>query len=217
MNWKRSTTEIERHYDTLDVALHADYPKRQFEFCGELMPVNQPSNYKKIHKEVRKYLAHRNGLKQLFKRADHYFPYIEKRLTKCNLPEDLKYIPMIESRFVHETSSKGAQGFWQFMPITAVQFGLKVNDQVDERLDLKLSTNAACSYLNTLHSALNSWTLSAAAYNAGLSKVDNKIEDNDKKLFANYYNTSWNSETASYVFKLMAIKHIYENRQAYGL
>jgi hypothetical protein len=118
-----NTTFIVRHYDSLSVSYKVEYPKKQYDFCGENMPVHQSENYKKFNKEIRHFLAYRNGLKQLFRRADYYLPSIEKRLYKCNLPNDLKYIPMIESRFLNDTSSKGAAGFWQFMPATAQQYG----------------------------------------------------------------------------------------------
>lgn len=180
------------------------------------MPLNQQENYRKFNKELKKYLSYPNGLKQLFRRADYYLPVIEKNLGRCGLPEDLKYLPMVESRFLNDTSSKGAQGFWQFMPATAEAYGLVVNDSLDERHDPIKSTRAACSYLNQIHKQLGSWTLTVAAYNVGLGRVDGKLQRSER-LFPNYYNMTWNSETSAYVFKILAIKHIYENRDLYGI
>lgn len=211
------TTEFTRNYLEEGASQKADYPKRRFSFCDEQMPHHQSENYRKFNRQLRHYLAYRNGLKQLFKRADYYLPPIEKRLIRCGLPSDLKYIPMIESRFLVETSSKGASGFWQFMPQTAINYGLTVNEEVDQRQDVKKSTGAACNYLSNLHQQLGTWTLSAAAYNAGIGEVADKLDQNDKKLFPNYYNTKWNKETSDYVFRLLAIKHLYENREQYGL
>jgi membrane-bound lytic murein transglycosylase D len=210
------TTFIYRNYDSELTASKKDYPKAPYDFCGERMPSNQAENYKKLNREIRQFLAYPNGLKQLFRRADKHLPTIEKRLAKCGLPEDLKYIPMIESRFLNDTSSKGAQGYWQFMPQTAIQYGLIVSDSLDERLDERKSTRAACNYLNQMHSQLKTWTLTAAAYNVGLGKVDRNIHHSDK-LYPNYYTEKWNPETAEYIFKLMAIKQIYENRDFYRL
>lgn len=180
------------------------------------MPASQPENYKKFHAELRNYLSYPNGLKQLFRRADRHLPTIERRLTKCGLPEDLKYLPMVESRFLNDTSSRGAQGYWQFMPSTAEAYGLVVNDSIDERHDANKSTMAACSYLNQMHHQLGSWTLTVAAYNVGMGRVDSKLQNSDN-LFPSYYNMSWNKETSQYVFKILAIKYIYENRELYGL
>jgi membrane-bound lytic murein transglycosylase D len=211
-----NTTKIVRNYGSTLQASKVDYPKARFEFCNERMPINQPENYKKFNKEVRQFLAYPNGLRQLFRRADHYLPTIEKRLERCGLPSDLKYIPMIESRFLNDSSGRGAKGFWQFMPVTAVQYGLEVNDSTDERLDANKSTRAACNYLSEMHRTLKSWTLCAAAYNVGLGKVDRKLH-HANKLFPSYYNMEWNQETSVYVYRLLAIKHIYENRDRYKL
>jgi hypothetical protein len=209
------TTYIYRNYDET-IFGKVDYPKRPFDFCGESMPVNQVENYKKFNKQMRQYLAYPNGLKQLFRRADYYFPKIEKKLEKCGLPDDLKYIVMIESQFLKNTSPKGASGFWQFMPETAKNYGLVVTDSLDERSDVKKSTHAACNYISDLHSELKSWTLVAAAYNTGLGRVDQKMHKTNN-LYPSYYTMKWNKETSVYVFKLLAVKYLYENRGQYGI
>lgn len=148
-----------------------------------------------------------------FKRANRYFPQIEKALKKNNLPSDLKYLAVIESGLTQAVSPAGAKGIWQFMPETGKEFGLQVNDFVDERLHLEKSTIAACQYLKIAKDSLNDWFLAIAAYNRGMGGVRSDIgwQQTD-----DYFDTYLNSETSRYVFRLMAIKLIMERPRAYG-
>lgn len=147
------------------------------------------------------------------KRAARYFPAIEKILKKEKLPEDLKYLAVIESNLSNVSSPAGALGFWQFMPQTAKEFGLQVNDRVDERMNLELSTMAACSYLRDAKDSLGDWLLAIAAYNRGIAGVKKDMFWQESE---HYFDTYMNSETSRYVFRLIAVKLIFENPEAYG-
>ncbi len=150
---------------------------------------------------------------QGIKRANRYFPKIEKILREHNLPEDFKYLCLIESGLTQAVSPSGAKGFWQFMPKTAMEYGLKVNREIDERLHIEKSTLAACEYLTDAYNIFGEWTLAAASYNMGTGGVQREL---DNQLVDNYYDLYLNPETSRYVFRIMAMKIIMENQEAYG-
>ncbi|MFM6953793.1 MAG: lytic transglycosylase domain-containing protein, partial [Sphingobacteriaceae bacterium] len=150
---------------------------------------------------------------RLHYQAKHMFPVMAPILAAYGIPQDFKYIPLVESGFKSGTSHKGASGAWQFMPHTARSYGLKVNSVVDERQQLAKSTVAACKYLRSLYKEFNSWTLVAAAYNIGENKLKRIIRQQDH---ANYFRLKLNHETAGYVYKLVAMKEIIENPTRYG-
>ncbi|MBN2174297.1 MAG: lytic transglycosylase domain-containing protein [Bacteroidales bacterium] len=149
----------------------------------------------------------------LIKRANRWFPVIEPILKKNNIPDDFKYLALIESGLTNVVSPKGATGFWQFMEDTAKEYGLEVNDNVDERYNVEKSTEAACRYLQDVFEEYKSWTLVAAAYNAGNRRIAESLE---KQKTNNYYDLHLNEETARYVFRILSIKTIYENPTRYG-
>ena len=107
-----------------------------------------------------------NGL-LLMKRANKYFPIIEPLLKKYGLPDDFKFLALAESGFTDETSTAGAAGMWHFMKKTGREFGLEINNNVDERYHIEKSTKVAAEYLIKSRERFGSWTLAAAAYNAG--------------------------------------------------
>ncbi len=145
---------------------------------------------------------------KLHKRAKKFFPIVEPILVKYGIPKDFKYIPLVESGFERHTSSyRGASGYWQFMPGTARTYGLTVNRSVDERADIRKSTVAACLYFQELYKEFKNWTLVAAAYNYGETKLWNQIV---RQKHRNYYNLKLNRETATYVYKLVSMKELIE-------
>lgn len=147
------------------------------------------------------------------KRAFRFFSVIEPILKKHQIPEDFKYLLVIESNFTNSISPAGATGYWQFMKPTAIKYGLEITDEVDERYHLIKSTEAACKYLKDLYSYHKSWTLAAAAYNAGSGNID-KVTSNQKTN--NYYDLHLNEETARYVYRILASKIIMSNPKKYG-
>jgi membrane-bound lytic murein transglycosylase D len=149
----------------------------------------------------------------ILKRANRAFPVIEPILARYGVPDDFKYLAVIESGLVNATSSAGAKGIWQFMPATAKEYGMEVNDYVDERYHLEKSTEAACKYLLEARKKFGSWTLAAAAYNGGVSGVNKQIEF---QKVNNYYDLHLTEETARYVFRILALKEIMKNPGLYG-
>jgi LysM repeat protein len=148
------------------------------------------------------------------KRANRYFPYIEKQLAQAGLPDDLKYLAIAESSLLsHARSPVGATGYWQFMPKTADSKGLRRDNFSDERYSLEHSTSAAIKYLKECHAMLGSWTLAMAAYNCGEQRVRQAIAT---QKVNDYYRLKLPGETERYIFRIAAIKIILENHERYG-
>jgi len=183
-------------------------------FAGEAVPLNDPDIRERMDREllVNTYWQS-NGL-LMFKRANKYFPIIEPLLKKYGLPDDFKYLAVAESGLDNVRSPAGAAGFWQFLKGTGREYGLEVNDYVDERYHLEMATKVAAEYLIKSKERFGSWTLAAAAYNAGNAGVNKQIKR--QKLDNNYYDILLNSETSRYVFRILAFKEIMSNPEKYG-
>lgn len=149
----------------------------------------------------------------IIKRANRAFPIIEPILKKNGVPDDFKYLAVIESGLVNAVSPAGARGVWQFMPETAKEKGMEVNDVVDERYHLQKSTEAACKYLLDAKARFGNWTLAAASYNGGMNGVNKQIE---MQKVTNYYDLLLTEETSRYVFRILALKEIMKNPDKYG-
>jgi hypothetical protein len=149
----------------------------------------------------------------MFKRAHKYFPVIEPILKKNGIPDDFKYLAVIESGLLNVVSPAGARGVWQIMPATGREYGLEINDNVDERYNLEKSTEVACEYLKKSKEQLGSWTLAAAAYNAGNSGVSRRLEEQDVE---DYYDLLLGEETGRYLFRIVALKEILAHPDKYG-
>lgn len=149
----------------------------------------------------------------LLKRAARYFPVIEPVLKANGVPDDFKYVALIESGLMNVVSPSNAAGFWQFLDKTGRQYGLEVTEQVDERYNHKKSTEAACRYLKDAYKQLNNWTLAAASYNAGQGRITREVS---RQSADNYYDLYLNQETSRYIFRILALKLIYEDPTAYG-
>lgn len=182
-------------------------------FAGEVVPLEDPDVFERMDKEllVNTYWQS-NGL-LMFKRTAKYFPVIEPILKKNGIPDDFKYLAVIESGLTNVVSPAGATGMWQILKGTAEERGLEVNDEVDERYHLEKSTQAACEYLREAHDKLGSWSLAAAAYNMGINGVQKQLE---RQKTGNYYDLLLNTETGRYVFRILAVKEIIENPKKYG-
>ena len=149
----------------------------------------------------------------IIKRANRYFPNIEKLLKEEKIHDDFKYLSVIESNLTQARSPAGALGFWQFMPQTASEYNLVINAEIDERLDVQKSTLAACAYLRRSHAEFKDWVLAAASYNRGMGGIRSDMRN---QYATNYFDVEMNNETARYVFRIMAMKLILENPKAYG-
>jgi hypothetical protein len=183
-----------------------------YSFANEALPVNS-GVYRKLQNSLTKH-TYRNVQSHILQiKAGKLFPIIEPILKLYGIPDDFKYLPLVESGLNEGTSSKGAAGLWQFMPGTARSYGLKVGHGIDERKNIRKSTIAACRYIRGLYAEFNSWTLAAAAYNNGSIKLAKAI---NKQGEDNYFRMRLNRETGNYVYNLIAMKAIIDNPQKYG-
>jgi len=183
-------------------------------FCNEPVPLNDTDVKERMERELLLALDSNADVILWLKRSNRYFPYLEKYLKDNSLPDDLKYIVIAESSLKPlATSSKGAVGFWQFIEKTGVRYGLKINNDIDERRNFFISTEAATAYLKNLHAAFGSWTLAAAAYNMGEEGLKTEIS---MQKVTNYYQLYLNQETQRYVFRILAAKIILSNPEKYG-
>jgi hypothetical protein len=181
--------------------------------AGERVPIEEQDIQERMEREllVNTYWQS-NGL-LLLKRANKYFPILEPLLKEYGLPDDFKFLALAESAFIDETSSAGAAGMWHFMKATGQEYGLEINDNVDERYDIKKSTKVAAEYLKNSKERFGSWTLAAAAYNAGNYGVSRRLETQE---VTNYYDAKLPNETERYVFRILALKEVMTNPKKYG-
>ena len=184
------------------------------DFCGEPVPLDSADVRERLEKEMLLILWDRPQVILWLKRSARYFPFIESTLAQNNMPDDLKYIAVVESSLLpHAGSSQGAVGYWQFMPQTGRNHGLTVDENIDQRRNFFASTRAAAAYLQDLHDLFGSWTLAAAAYNMGEDWL--KDEKKHQKVDS-YYEFYLPIETQRYIFKIIAVKLIFSDPARYG-
>ena len=182
-------------------------------FAGQKILLQDEDIIERLDREVLTNAYYQSATTQILKRTNRWFPLIEKILKEEKIPDDFKYLAVIESGLVQATSPVGAQGFWQFMPFTAKEYGLEISSEIDERLHVEKSTRAACAYLRNAKDTLKDWLLASASYNRGIGGVrqDMRWQGTD-----HYFDTDQNSETGRYVFRILAVKLIFENPKEYG-
>lgn len=186
---------------------------KKIDFAGEPVPLNLFYVREALDRELTINTYWQSQSILLFKRANRFFPMIEPILKKNGIPDDFKYIVLVESGFLHQVSPAGAAGYWQFLKETAKEYQLEVNEQVDERYHPEKSTEAAAKYFKKAYQRYNSWTLTAAAYNGGTTRIDRIIKSQKTD---NYYEMFMNAETSRYLFRILAMKVIFENPEKYG-
>lgn len=182
-------------------------------FAGERIPLENFDVSERLDRELLVNKFWRSSTFLIIKRANRYFPTIERILAKNNVPDDLKYIAVIESNLSNVVSPAGATGFWQIIKSTGLSYGLEIDDEIDERYHLEKSTEAACKYLIEAKQKFGSWINAAASYNMGMAGLNKQME---KQKSDNYFNLVLNDETTRYVFRFLALKLIMENPENYG-
>lgn len=183
-------------------------------FSGEIVPTEQGEVSTKLAIALASSSGYARHLNALRARSAPFFAVIEPILRKHSIPNDFKYLPLIESAWKADAvSSAGAVGYWQFMDETAQDMGLSIAPGNDERTDLRKSTEAASKYLKFLYRKLGSWTLVAAAYNGGVGMVQRKIT---RVGHRDYYAMTMNAETGYYLYRILAMKELFTN-PSYGL
>jgi hypothetical protein len=209
-----STTEIQTVKNTAEnYRIKALKLPSNLNLAGERVPTERPNIRERMDREllVNTYWQS-NGL-LLLKRANKYFPILEPLLKKYGLPDDFKYLAVAESGLTDETSSAGAAGMWHFMKTTGKEYGLEINKNVDERYNIEKSTKVAAEYLKKSRKRFGSWTLAAAAYNAGNYGVGKRLE---AQQVSSYYDALLPNETERYVFRIIALKEVLSNPEKYG-
>jgi membrane-bound lytic murein transglycosylase D len=203
-----TTGEIEHNY-----VIRALSIPEELEFAGEVVPMDNFDAWESFDRELLVNTYWQSQTLLFIKRANRFFPVIEPILKEYGIPDDFKYLALAESGLTNAVSPAGAVGFWQFMRGTAGDYGLEVNEEVDERYHVEKSTVAASRFLLESYTRYNSWTMAAASYNAGRRGMDNQIGIQKE---SDYYDLLLNEETQRYVFRILAIKTILENPSGYG-
>ena len=183
------------------------------DFAGETVPLNDPDIYERMDRELLVNTYWQSNALLLMKRANKYFPVIEPILKEEGIPDDFKYLAVIESGLTQAVSPARAVGFWQILEGTGKEYGLEINDNVDERYHIEKSTRVAADYLKKAKQRFGSWTLAAASYNAGQYGVDKQLE---RQNVADYYDLLLGEETGRYVFRILALKEIMKDPEKYG-
>ena len=183
-------------------------------FDGDTIDLRRYDRRERMDRELMSFTYMHSSTMQMIKRANRYFPVIEPLLKANGIPDDFKYLMVIESNLNPiARSPAGAAGLWQFMPVTAREFGLEVNDNVDERYHIEKATAAACRYFKQAYAKYGDWIAVSAAYNAGQARISSQLE----KQLANHAMDLWLvEETSRYMFRLLAAKEIFSNPQRYG-
>lgn len=187
---------------------------RYIEFCGDTIDLTRYDRHERMDREMMAFSFMHSTSIQTIKRANRYFPVIVPILKENGIPEDFKYLMAIESACNPlARSGAGAAGLWQFMPVTAKEYGLEVNSHVDERYHIEKSTYAACKYLKEAYQKFGDWVSVAASYNAGQARISQQQERQYTDETLDLYLVE---ETARYIYRIFAAKLLFDNPSAFG-
>jgi membrane-bound lytic murein transglycosylase D len=183
------------------------------DFAGEKVPLQYFDVREGLDRELHVNTYFQSQTIFYIKRANRYFPEIERILKEEGVPLDFKYLAVAESGLANVISPSKAAGFWQFLKNTGEEYKLEINDEIDERFDLEKSTRAACKYFKTAYKDFGSWTMAAVSYNMGRPGLTRQIESQKEST---YYNLYLYDEPARYIYRIIAIKLIIEKPELYG-
>ncbi|GAB3881726.1 lytic transglycosylase domain-containing protein [Spirosoma agri] len=191
-----------------------DLPLLDVDFCGECLPLDQIDVVDCWKHVFTLFRSHASDLGNIRQRADAFFPIIDPILEKYDIPDDFRYVPLAESALRPKAISRaGAAGYWQLMPATARSLGLRVSGRTDERFNVQKATDAACRYLRKLYDQLGSWSLVAAAYNAGPGLMKNQLKRYEHR---DYYRMSLPRETKYYLYRVLLYKELLSRPNDYS-
>lgn len=182
-------------------------------FAGEKVPLQRPEIREQLDRELLYNYYNQYSTIYILKLANRYFSVIEPVLKKNGIPEDFKYLCVAESALQNQISRAGAVGFWQFMPATAPEYGLEINDEVDERYHVVKSTEAACRYFRKAYDRFGNWTAAAASYNMGMGGYSSQ---SSFQQTSDYYNLLLPEETMRYIFRILALKMLVKDAKSFG-
>ena len=189
-----------------------DLPE-ELTFAGEPVPMVLIDVKERFDRELLVNTYWQSQTLLLIKRASRWFPLIDSILLANDIPKDFKYLALAESGFMNVVSPSGAAGYWQFLKRTGIEYDLKINENIDQRYDVELSTVAATKYLNKAHKEFSNWTMTAASYNMGVDGLKKLV--NSQKVNS-YYELLLSNETSRYIFRILALKQICEHPESYG-
>lgn len=199
--------------DALPQNIQAIKHNQIYSFAGEPFPMNNFDAMERLDRELLVNSYWHSSTILNIKYANRYFPLIERILAEQGVPDDLKYLAVAESGLRNATSSAGAKGVWQFMKASGKEWGLEINDEVDERYHVEKATVAACKYLKYLYKRFGSWANAAGAYNVGPTRFASLLKSQNQ---TSYFDLNLNDETSRYYFRLNAIKQILQNPEKFG-
>ena len=183
-------------------------------FCGKNIDLTRYDRYERMDRELLAFTYMHSTSIQMIKKANRYFPIVEPILKANGIPDDFKYLMVIESNLnPNARSSAGAAGLWQFMQTTGREYGLEVNKNIDERYHVEKSTEAACKYLKDAYAKYQDWIAVAASYNAGQARISTQFEKQQVDDMLDLYLVE---ETARYVYRIIAAKIMFSNPSAFG-
>lgn len=183
-------------------------------FAGENVDLTRSDLRERMDREILTFTYSHINTQLMLKRANRIFPIVEPILKEQGVHDDFKYLMIIESNGdVYARSSVGAGGLWQFMPATAKQYGLEVNNSVDERYNIEKATRAACRYIKAYYETFGDWLTVAASYNAGSNSVSKRIASQKESKATDL---ALVPETSRYLFRILTAKLIFSSPSRYG-
>ena len=182
--------------------------------CGQNIDLDRVDLFEGFDRELTS-LAYTHGNTMLIiKRANRFFPEIAPILKANGVPSDLLYLACVESSLNPRAySGAAAAGLWQFIASAAKEYGLEVNDEVDERYNTEKATAAACRYLKKAYNRFGNWPSAMAAYNGGMTRISKELDAQLQETSLDLYLAE---ETTRYPLRIMAMKEIMENPRKYG-
>lgn len=182
--------------------------------CGEKIDLDPIDRYERLDRELSSIVYTHGTTMLIIKRANRYFPEMSKILKENSVPQDILYLACVESSLNPRAYSPAkAAGFWQFIASTAKEYGLEVNDEVDERYNIEKATAAAARYLKKAYAKYGNWPSVMAAYNGGMTRITNELDRQSADTSLDLYLVE---ETTRYPYRIMAMKTVMENAPAYG-
>ena len=183
-------------------------------FCGKSIDLTRYDRYERMDRELLAFTYMHSTSIQMIKKANRYFPIVEPILKANGIPDDFKYLMVIESNLnPNARSGAGAAGLWQFMQTTGREYGLEVNKNIDERYHVEKATEAACKYLKDAYDKYQDWIALAASYYAGQARISSQFE---KQQVNDMLDLFLVEETARYVYRIIAAKIMFSNPSAFG-
>lgn len=183
-------------------------------FAGDTILINRNDLKERLDHELIAFKYSHTISMLMLKRAPKYFPLIEPILKAKGIPDDFKYLMVIESNLnPRSVSTAAAAGFWQFTKSTGKQYGLEINSNVDERYNTEKATAAACDYINSAYNKYGNWLTAAASYNVGQNYISKELTNQHQKKAIDLWLPE---ETSRYIFRLLAVKTMFEHPEYFG-